>query len=377
MVTEAAPERRVSITPEAVTRLRAAGLDVLVQSGAGVAAWFPDEQYRAAGADVVTVDDLYRRADVVTCVGTVSADRLRPGQVVIGLLGPLLRPDRMAELAARGVTAVSLDGLPRTLSRVQAMDALSSQANAAGYQAVLLAAHHFDRFMPLLITAAGTSKPATVLILGAGVAGLAAIGTARRLGAVVSAYDVRPAAAGEVASLGAKFVELVSVRSAAGEGGYARVLSEQEQAALQAELSGHISRHDIVITTAQVPGRRPPLMVRREAIEAMRPGSVIVDLAASSLGGNVEGSVPEQSVVTPNGVTVIGAPNLPSAMPTSSSATYARNVSALLTFLVVDGRIVIDPDDEVQRGVVITHDGRVVHAATAALLADFESERVR
>ena len=175
------------------------------------------------------------------------------------------------------------------------MDALSSQANAAGYQAVLVAAANFDRFFPLLITAAGTSKPAAVLVLGAGIAGLQAIGTARRLGAVVSAYDVRPAARGEVSSLGAKFIELTSVDSGAGEGGYARALSEDEQAALQAELSAHISRHDVVITTAQVPGRRPPLMVRRDAIVAMKPGSVIVDLAASSLGGNVEGSVPDRN----------------------------------------------------------------------------------
>lgn len=375
VVREDAPgERRVSITPETVTRLPAAGLEVLVEAGAGVAAWFPDEQYTQAGAVVVTGAQLYADADVVTCVGPVPADRLHAGQTLIGLLAPLLEPAYLADLAARGVTAVSLDGLPRTLSRAQTMDALSSQANAAGYQAVLLAAHRFDRFMPLLITAAGTSKPATVLVLGAGVAGLQAIGTARRLGAVVSAYDVRVAAKGEVASLGAKFIELVSVETSAGQGGYARALTEDEQAALQAELSAHIARHDIVITTAQVPGRRPPLMVRQDAIDAMRPGSVIVDLAASRLGGNVEGSEPGQTVVTTNGVTVIGAPNLPSAMPTSSSATYARNIAALLAHLLVDGQVRIDLDDEIQRGVVITHGGQVVHAATAALVAALDRE---
>jgi NAD(P) transhydrogenase subunit alpha len=276
----------------------------------------------------------------------------------------------MLDLARRGVTAISLDGLPRTLSRAQTMDALSSQANAAGYQSVLVAAANFDRFFPLLITAAGTSKPASVLVLGAGVAGLQAIGTARRLGAVVSAYDVRPASKGEVASLGAKFIELTSVDSGAGEGGYARALSDDEQAALQAELSGHISRHDIVITTAQVPGRRPPLMVRRDAIAAMKAGSVIVDMAASALGGNVEGSVPNDTVVTDNGVTVIGAPNLPSAMPTSASSSYARNISALLRHLIHDGALVVDLEDDVQRGVVITHDGRVVHPGTLALLTE-------
>ena len=362
-------ERRVSITPEVVARLRAGGLDVLVESGAGASAWFPDEQYIEAGAVVVGGHRLYAGADVITCVGPVPVDRLRPGQTVIGLLAPLLEPALMAELAGRGVTAISLDGLPRTLSRVQTMDALSSQANAAGYQAVLVAAQHFDRFMPLLITAAGTSKPALVLVLGAGVAGLSAIGTARRLGAVVSAYDVRPAARTEVASLGAKFIDLAAVESGTGAGGYARPLTEPEQAALQEELGGHIARHDSVITTAQVPGRRPPLMVRRAAIDAMRPGSVIVDLAASDLGGNVEGSAPGRALVTDGGVTVVGAPNLPSAMPTSSSATYARNLSALLLSLVADGQLTLDLEDEVHRGVVITHAGAVVHPATAALVS--------
>ena len=367
VVREAGPgERRVALTPDVVATLAKAGIDVLVEPGAGAAAWFADEQYINAGGTVT--DTAATEADVVLCVGPVAASRLRPGQAVLGLLGPLLDPAAMAELAERGVTAISLDGLPRTLSRAQTMDALSSQANAAGYQSVLVAAASFDRFFPLLITAAGTSKPAAVLVLGAGIAGLQAIGTARRLGAVVSAYDVRPAAKGEVSSLGAKFIELTSVDSGAGEGGYARALTEAEQAALQAELSAHIARHDIVITTAQVPGRRPPLMVRADAIAAMRAGSVIVDMAASALGGNVEGSVPDQTLVTANGVTVIGAPNLPAAMPTGASSSYARNVSALLRHLVVDGKLTIDLDDEIQRGVVITHDGQVVHAATRALL---------
>ena len=371
VVKEAAPgERRVAVTPDVVVTLIKAGTEVLVEPGAGAAAWFDDDQYRKAGATVT--DQVFAEADVILCVGPVEASRLRSGQAVLGLLGPLLDPAAMADLAGRGVTAISLDGLPRTLSRAQTMDALSSQANAAGYQAVLVAAANFDRFFPLLITAAGTSKPASVLVLGAGIAGLQAIGTARRLGAVVSAYDVRPAAKGEVSSLGAKFVELTSVDAGAGEGGYARALTEDEQVALQAELSAHISRHDVVITTAQVPGRRPPLMVRRDAIADMRPGSVIVDLAASVLGGNVEGSVPYDTIVTPNGVTVIGAPNLPSAMPTGSSSSYARNISALLKHLMVDGRLAIDLDDEIQRGVVITHDGRVVHPATIKLLGPAE-----
>ena len=367
-----AGERRVSIAPDAVTKLRAGGVEVLVESGAGAAAWFPDEQYAGAGATIVSADELYAGADIVTCVHPVPTDRLRSGQLLLGLLAPLLDPARMADLAAAGVTAVSLDGLPRTLSRAQGMDALTSQASAAGYQAVLLAAANFDRFFPLLITAAGTSKPAAVLVLGAGVAGLQAIGTARRLGAVVSAYDVRPAARGEIASLGGKFIELTSVGTGAGDGGYARALSAEEQAAQQDELEAHIARHDIVITTAQVPGRRPPLLVREGAVAAMKPGSVVIDMAASPLGGNVEGSVPEQSVVTPNGVTVIGAPNLASMLATSSSAAYSRNVSAVVLHLVRDGALTVDLEDEINQGIVITRDGRVVQTATAALLPDAE-----
>ena len=359
-------EHRVALTPDAVQRLRGAGdqgIEVLVESAAGVGAWFTDDEYARVGADVTTAEQVLGRADIVVTVGPVPVDRLRSGQAVLGLLQPLLDPGLMHVMAQRGVTAISLDGLPRTLTRAQAMDALSSQANVAGYKAVLLAADHFARFFPLLITAAGTSKPAEVLVLGAGVAGLQAIGTARRLGAVVRAYDVRPAARGEVKSLGAQFVELASVASAAGEGGYARALTAEEQSAQQAELATQIARHDIVITTAQVPGRRPPVMVTADAVKNMRAGSVIVDLAASPLGGNVEGSEPDRTVVTGNGVTIIGAGRLPSAMATSASAAYARNVSALILQLVRDGALVIDLDDEIQRGVVITHDGAVVQAA--------------
>jgi NAD(P) transhydrogenase subunit alpha len=369
VVKETAPgERRVALTPDAVPRLRDAGVDVLVESGAGTSAWFPDEDYAQAGAALVDPDALYARADIVLGVGLPPPDRLRDGQTVIGLLAPLLNPTGMAELAGRGITAISLDGLPRTLTRAQGMDALTSQTNIAGYKAVLVAADTFERFFPLLITAAGTSKPAAVLVLGAGVAGLQAIGTARRLGAIVRAYDVRPQSKGEVESLGAQFVELTSVESGAGEGGYARALTPEEQAAQAAELAEHIAKHDVVITTAQVPGRRPPLMVTADTIKSMRAGSVIVDMAASDLGGNVEISQPGETIVTTNGVTVIGAANLPAQMPTSASNAYARNISALLLHLLNEGQLAIDLDDEIQRGVVITHDGSVVQPATAALL---------
>ncbi|HEY7046522.1 MAG TPA: Re/Si-specific NAD(P)(+) transhydrogenase subunit alpha [Jatrophihabitantaceae bacterium] len=369
VVKETAPgERRVALTPDAVPRLRDAGVDVLIEAGAGTSAWFPDEDYAQAGATVVDPDALYSRADIVLGVGQPPPDRLRDGQTVIGMLAPLLNPTVMADLAGRGITAISLDGLPRTLTRAQGMDALTSQTNIAGYKAVLLAADTFERFFPLLITAAGTSKPAAVLVLGAGVAGLQAIGTARRLGAVVRAYDVRPQSKGEVESLGGQFIELTSVEAGAGEGGYARALSPEEQAAQAAELAEHIAKHDVVITTAQVPGRRPPLMVTADTIKSMRAGSVIVDMAASDLGGNVEISQPGETIVTTNGVTVIGAANLPAQMPTSASNAYARNISALLLHLLNEGRLAIDLDDEIQRGVVITHDGSVVQPATAALL---------
>jgi len=269
---------------------------------------------------------------------------------------------------------ISLDGLPRTLPKAQAMDVLTSQANVAGYKAAIVAASVFGRFFPLLITAAGTARPAKVLVLGTGVAGLQAIGTAKRLGAVVSAYDVRPQTKTEVESLGATFIELTSVGAASGEGGYARALTEDERQAQQAELTGHIARQDVLITTAQVPGRRPPLLVTDEALKAMAAGSVVVDMGSGPLGGNVAGSVPGETIVTENGVTVIGAGNLAATVPAAASAAFARNVSSLLLHMVSDGELAIDTSDDIQAGVVIAHGGTVVHPATAALLADTPQE---
>ncbi len=341
---------------------------MLVESGAGQGAWFADDEYADAGARVVDRAELRRSADILLCVNRPDYAELQAGQTVIGLLQPLLTAPAMAELAGRDVTVVSLDGLPRTLTRAQGMDALTSQANVAGYKSVLVAAEYFDRFFPLLITAAGTSKPAEVLILGAGVAGLAAIGTARRLGAIVRAYDVRPASTEEIRSLGAQPIELTSVASGAGEGGYARQLTEEEQLAQQHELSGHIAKHDVVITTAHVPGQRPPLMVTAAAIAAMKRGSVIVDMGASALGGNVEGSRAGEVVVSANGVTIVGAGDLASRMATAASTAYARNISGVLQHLVTEGALTIDLDDEITAGVVVTHGGKVVHPATAALL---------
>jgi H+-translocating NAD(P) transhydrogenase subunit alpha len=378
VVKETAPgERRVALVPEAIARLRPAGIDVLVESGAGQAAWLADAVYADAGATIVSPAELYQTADVILTVTKPSAEmvrQLRKGQAVVGMLAPLSDPGLAAALAAQGVTAISLDGLPRTLSRAQPMDALTSQSNVAGYKAALVAAAEFGRFFPLLITAAGTARPARVLVLGTGVAGLQAIGTARRLGAVVSGYDVRPTSQGEVESLGATFIELTSVASAAGEGGYARELTADERQAQQDELAGHIARHDVVITTAQVPGRRPPLLVTEDAIKAMSAGSVIVDMGASALGGNVTGSQPSETIVTGNGVTIVGADNLPATVPTAASNAYSRNIAALLLHLTSDGALAIDPDDEIQAGVVITHDGRVVHEGVAGLLQPAEGD---
>ena len=373
VVKESAPgERRVALVPEMIARLRGAGLEVLVESGAGDSAWLADSAYAEAGATVVSRAELLADADLIVMVGKPDrqlAGALRAGQAILGLLSPLTDPGLAAALAAQGVTAISLDGLPRTLTRTQSMDALSSQANVAGYKAALLGAATFGRFFPMLTTAAGTARPAKVLILGTGVAGLQAIGTARRLGAVVSAYDVRPQTKTEVESLGGTFIELMSVRDAAGEGGYARALTDDERQAQQAELAGHIARHDVVITTAQVPGRKPPLLVTEDALKAMSAGAVVVDMGSSPLGGNVAGSVPGETIVTGNGVTVIGAGNLAASVPAASSAFLARNITTLLLYMVKDGALAIDPTDEIQAGVVITHDGAVIQPATAALLA--------
>jgi NAD(P) transhydrogenase subunit alpha len=368
----AAGERRVALVPEALGKLTAAGLEILVEAGAGAGALIPDQAYADAGATIVSTADLYAGADVILRVQKPSAEDaalLRSGQAVVGLLQPLLDPALMATLASAGVTAVSLDAIPRTLSRAQTMDALSSQANTGGYKAVLIAANTFGRYFPLLTTAAGTAKPANVLILGIGVAGLQAIGTARRLGAVVAAYDVRPETAEQAESLGAKFVKLRTAIDATGAGGYARELTPEERAAQQAELNEVIAGQDVVITTAQVPGRKPPVLVTAGAVTAMRPGSVIVDMAASALGGNCELSQAGQTIVTGNGVTIVAPENLPASMPLSASQFYARNISMLLLNMVKDGDLHLDFEEEVTKATVITHGGSVLSEPVQKLLA--------
>ena len=377
-VAETAPgERRVALSPDGAARLLAADHQVIIEAGAGDAAWFKDSDYTDAGARLLSRREVYEQADIIVCVhppGAADASLLRPGQVLIGLLSPLLNLDLARSLAQAKVTAISLDGLPRTLSAAQSMDVLSSQANVAGYKAALVAADTYGGYLPMFMTAAGTTRPAQVLVIGAGVAGLQAISTARRLGAVVTGYDVRDAARADVASTGANFLDVGAPVSAAGDGGYARALSREEHDAQQAALTDAIARFDIVITTAQVPGRPAPVLVSAAALAAMRPGSVVVDLAASDFGGNVQGALPETTTVTDNGVTVIGAGNLPAGVPKAASTAYARNIVAMLAHLVRDGALVLDQDDPITAGVLVTHDGDIVHPAVRALIEAPTSE---
>jgi NAD(P) transhydrogenase subunit alpha len=337
----AAGERRVALVPKVVERMRAAGLDVVVEADAGLGALIPDAQYREAGA---SIGDPWS-ADVIVKVTPPTPDeigKLRSGATLIGFLAPLTNADTITALRGAGVTGFAMESVPR-ISRAQSMDALSSQANVAGYKSVLLAADQATRFFPMLTTAAGTVKPATVLVLGVGVAGLQALATARRLGARTTGYDVRPEVAEQVRSLGAQWLDLGI--EAAGEGGYARALTDEERAEQQRKLSEAITRFDVVITTALVPGRPAPKLVTADAVEGMRAGSVIVDLAGET-GGNCELTEPGKIVVK-HDVTIASPLNLPATMPEHASELYARNIWSLLELMVKDGRVAPDFTDEV------------------------------
>ncbi|HSS75691.1 MAG TPA: Re/Si-specific NAD(P)(+) transhydrogenase subunit alpha [Thermoanaerobaculia bacterium] len=369
-------ETRVAATPETVKRMVKQGLEVAVEQGAGVASLFSDSEFEAAGARLVMQPAVaWESADVVLKVTPPGvfeglpgheAEGLKPGAVLIGFLAPYRNLDMVRTLAAGHVTSLALELVPR-VTRAQPMDALSSQASISGYKAVILAAWRLPKYLPLLMTAAGTIKPARVVVMGAGVAGLQAIATAKRLGAVVEVSDIRAAVKEQVESLGGKFIELPQAESGEGQGGYAREMGEEFLRRQREIVQRHLAAADAVITTALVPGRPAPRLVTAEMVRAMRPGSVIIDLAVEQ-GGNCELSKADSEVVE-NGVVILGPSNLPAAMPHDASLLYARNVHALLQ-LVIDkeGKVAPSLDDEIIAGALLTHGGEVLHQATAEQL---------
>jgi NAD(P) transhydrogenase subunit alpha len=351
----------VALVPETVARLCKLGISVCVQRGAGEAAAFPDALYSDAGATFAEdAQSLAREADVLVGIGRPADEiltALRQRSVVVGFLNPLGDPQYIERIAAPKLTALAMEMIPR-ITRAQSMDALSSQSNIAGYKAVLLAATALPKFFPMLTTAAGTIPPAKLLVLGAGVAGLQAIATARRLGAVVSGYDVRAAVKEQVLSLGAHFLEFDLGTDAEAAGGYAKELTPEQQERQRAWMVEQIGANDVVITTALVPGRKAPVLISEDGVKAMKPGSVIVDLAAEA-GGNCALTVPDEVITTPNGVTIIGTTNLPGTMPSDASRLYSRNIYALLSPWIKDGVLSIDMNDDVAKGAVIVYEGNV------------------
>ncbi len=364
-------ERRVALVPDIVAKFVKAGTTVAVERGAGLAAGFTDAAYEAAGATVAgDANGLYAGANVVARVARPSDAELAalaPGTIVVGFLAPLGDAPSVQKYADAKITALSMDAIPRT-TKAQSMDALSSQANIGGYKAVLIAANHLPKFFPMLTTAAGTVTPAKVLVMGAGVAGLQAIATAKRLGAVVAAYDTRAAVAEQIKSLGAKFLDLDLGGNTEGTGGYAKELTPEQLEKQRAFFVKHVGDSDAIITTAAVPGRRAPVLITAEAVGAMRHGSVIVDLAAET-GGNCALTRPGEVYVTDNGVTIVGTKNLPSTVATHASQLYAKNVQTLLDYLTHDDNIAIDMTDEIAKGTTIVLDGKIVHEPTLAALA--------
>ncbi len=361
-------ERRVALVPGVIASLKAKGAEVLVESGAGTAAGFTDAAYADKGAQIVPRPQLFSDADVIVQVRAgEDLAGLRSGQAVIAFLDPLGAPQAMRKLAGTGATAFSIELMPR-ITRAQSMDALSSQATVAGYKAVLLAAEKLPRMFPMLMTAAGTITPARVFVLGAGVAGLQAIATAKRLGAVIEAYDVRAAVKEQVQSVGAKFVELPLDTSAAeGTGGYAAAQDESFIRRQREMLGKVVAGSDVVITTAAIPGQKSPVLITREMVTHMAPGSVIVDLAAER-GGNCEVTKADE-VVELNGVTILGPTNLPATVPYHASQMYAKNVSTFLLHLMKDGNLAVDTADEITRETLVTQGGEVVHERVKQLLA--------
>jgi NAD(P) transhydrogenase subunit alpha len=364
-----AGERRVALVPEVVRKLTGQGHEVVVERGAGAAAMIPDDQFAAAGATLADDAGAVFGSDVVLGVAPPTAEeiaQLKSGSVVIGFLAPLTNADGVRALAAAGVTSFAMEAVPR-ISRAQSMDALSSQANISGYRAALIGAQELGRFYPMLMTAAGTIRPATVLVLGAGVAGLQAIATARRLGAVLQGFDVRAAVKEQVESLGAHFLEFDLGGDLEGAGGYAKELTPEQQARQQELMAEAIGKVDVVITTALVPGRRAPILVTEAAVKKMKPGSVIVDLAGEA-GGNCELSEPGKSVIK-HDVKILAPLNVPSTMAEHASQLYARNVQSLLELMIKEGELTLDFEDEIIAGACVTRDGEIVHAGAKAAAA--------
>ena len=353
-------ESRVALTPDIVTRLGRNGVSCIIESGAGNAAEYTDEDYKAAGAAVASRDEVIASADALGFIDRPSAEtiaKLKAGQWVIGMLGSFTDAAYVESLNNAGLVGVAIEKLPRQLSSAQSMDEMTSQNSVMGYKAAITAANAYGSFLPMMTTAAGTIRPAKALVLGAGIAGLQAIGTLKRLGAVVTAYDVRPASKGEVESLGAKFLDLgLDFSKGQGEGGYARALSAEEQAQQQAAVDEKAAGFDIVIPTAKVPGRKPPVLLTKAGVDGLHRGAVVVDCAASDLGGNVEGSaVGEQ--ITEGGVKLIGAPYLASGVATTASNLLSRNVADVLSHFVHDGKLGMDLTEELDNALVVA--GRV------------------
>lgn len=364
-------ESRVAATPETVKHMVTSGLEVQVEAGAGAAAFYPDAEYESVGASLVAgSDEAKGKADVVLKVGRLDPDAaasLKSGAVVIGFLDPFFELESVRRLAEGGVTSLPVEFVPR-ITRAQSMDALSSQASVAGYKAVLIAASRLPRYFPLLMTAAGTIRPARVIVMGAGVAGLQAIATARRLGALVEVSDIRPEVEEQVESLGGRFIELPEMETGEGGGGYAREMGEEFLRRQREILAEHVATANVVITTAAVPGKRAPRLLSADMVRSMHPGGVVVDLAAER-GGNCELTRAGEEVVEA-GVTILGPLNVAGSMPHDSSALYARNVEALLKELLVDGALTVDLDNDVVGPTLLTHGGEVVHELVKSKLEE-------
>ncbi len=357
-------ERRVALVPGIVSRLVKAGMEVVIEQGAGEGAFFYDQSYVDAGARVSSsLKDILGEADIVLIVQPSEDDpeylySIGEGCILIGLLNPFGNIELVKRLSEKKITAFAMELIPR-ISRAQSMDALSSQAAVAGYRSVIIAASALSKFFPMLTTAAGTIAPAKVFVIGAGVAGLQAIATARRLGAIVEAFDIRPAVKEEVQSLGARFVEVEPIEDTTAEGGYAKEVSEEFKKREHEVIHDHVAGSDIVITTAQVPGKKAPLLVTKEMVEAMKPGSVVVDLAAEQ-GGNCELTKPGEEIEH-GGVKIIGPVNLPSTLSIHASQMYAKNISTIVDYIVKDGKVSLDFDDEIIKSACITHEGKVIN----------------